>query len=85
MAIIRRRLGRRPASGVNDHDTSDYSDLDSDSDGRELELCDSKSHFNRSFGNVKAFNLKKIKIIPEPVVAIAAGGLRLGGDGRQVP
>ena len=24
--------------------------------------CDSKSHFNRSFGNVKAFNLKKIKL-----------------------
>ena len=48
-------------------------------------LCDSKSHFNRSFGNVKAFNLKKIKIIAEPVAAMAAGGLRLGGDGRQVP
>ena len=47
--------------------------------------CDSKSHFNRSFGNEKAFNLKKIKIIAEPVAAMAAGGPAAGGDGRQVP
>ena len=44
-----------------------------------------ESHFKSSFGNVKAFNLKKFKIIAEPVAAMAGGGLRLGGDGRQVP
>ena len=44
-----------------------------------------ESHFKSSFGNVKAFNLKKIKIVAEPVAAMAAGCLRLGGDGRQVP
>ena len=31
-----------------------------------LHLCDSKSHFNRSFGNVKAFNLKKLKLSLSP-------------------
>ena len=49
-------------------------------------LCDAKlSHFNPSFGNVKAFNLKKLKLtlIPSPQWPQAA--LRLGGDGRQVP
>ena len=33
----------------------------------------------------KSIYFKKIKIIAEPVAAMAAGGLRLGGDGRQVP
>ena len=41
-----------------------------------------ESHFKSYFGNVKAFNLKKFKIIAEPVAAMAGGGLRLGGDGR---
>ena len=44
-----------------------------------------ESHFKSYFGNVKAFNLKKIKIITEPVAAMAGGGLRLGGDGRRIP
>ena len=40
-----------------------------------------ESHFKSSFGNVKAFNLKKIKIIAdsEPVPAMAAGGPAAGG------
>ena len=52
-------------------------------------LCDSRSHFNPSFGNVKAFNLKKLKLSeslsPSPQWPQAAA-LRLarGGDGRQV-
>ena len=33
-----------------------------------------ESHFKSYFGNVKAFNLKKIKIISEPVAIMAAGG-----------
>ena len=33
-----------------------------------------ESHFKSYFGNVKAFNLKKIKIIAEPVAAMAGGG-----------
>ena len=37
-----------------------------------------ESHFKSYFGKVKAFNLKKFKIIAEPVAAMAAGGLRLG-------
>ena len=44
-----------------------------------------ESHFKSYFGNVKAFNLKKFKIISEPVAAMAGGGLRLGGDGRRIP
>ena len=32
-----------------------------------------ESHFKSYFGNVKAFNLKKFKIIAEPVAAMAAG------------
>ena len=44
-----------------------------------------ESHFKSYFGNVKAFNLKKIKIIAEPVAAMAGGGLRQGGDGRRIP
>ena len=43
-----------------------------------------ESHFKSYFGNVKAFNLKKFKIIAEPVAAMAAGGLRLGGDGWRI-
>ena len=40
-----------------------------------------ESHFNPSFGNVKAFNLKKIKKInAEPVAAMAAGGPAAGGQ-----
>ena len=38
-----------------------------------------ESHFKSYFGNVKAFNLKKFKIIAEPVVAMAAGGPAAGG------
>ena len=40
-----------------------------------------ESHFKSYFGNVKAFNLKKIKIIPEPVAAMAraGGGPEAGG------
>ena len=38
-----------------------------------------ESHFKSSFGNVKAFNLKKIKIIAEPVAAMAARGPAAGG------
>ena len=44
-----------------------------------------ETHFKSYFGNVKAFNLKKFKIIAEPVAAMAGGGLRLGGDGRRIP
>ena len=41
-----------------------------------------ESHFKSYFGNVKAFNLKKIKIIAEPVrvAAMAAGGPAAGGQ-----
>ena len=49
-----------------------------------LETMRFESHFKSYFGNAKAFNIKKIKIIAEPVAAMAGGGLRLGGDGRQV-
>ena len=38
-----------------------------------------ESHFKSSFGNVKTFNLKKIKIIAEPVAAMAAGSPATGG------
>ena len=41
-----------------------------------------ESHFKSYFGNVKAFNLKKIKIIAEPVAAIAAGCPAAGGRRR---
>ena len=37
-----------------------------------------ESHFKSPFGNVNAFNLKKIKIIAEPVAAMAAGGPAAG-------
>ena len=37
-----------------------------------------ESHFKSYFGNVKAFNLKKIKIIAEPVAAMARGGPAAG-------
>ena len=43
-----------------------------------------ESHFKISFGDVKAFNLKKIKIIAQPV-SVRAAALLLGGDGRQIP
>ena len=38
-----------------------------------------ESHFKSYFGKVKAFNLKKIKIIAEPVAAMAGGGPPAGG------
>ena len=41
-----------------------------------------ESHFNPSFGNVKAFNLKKLKLTlspTQPVAAMAAGGPAAGG------
>ena len=44
-----------------------------------------ESHFKSYFGNVKAFILKKIKIIAEPVAAMPQAALLLLGDGRQVP
>ena len=48
-----------------------------------------ESHFKSSFGNEKESNLKKIKIVAEPVAAMAEGpaqaALRLGCDGRQIP
>ena len=37
-----------------------------------------ESHFKSYFGNVKAFDLKKIKINAEPVAAMAAGGPSAG-------
>ena len=44
-----------------------------------------ESLFKSDFGNVKAFNLKKIKIIAERPEPVAAMALWLGGDGRQFP
>ena len=41
-----------------------------------------ESHFKSYFGNVKAFNLKEIKIIAEPVAAMAGGGPAAGGRRR---
>ena len=38
-----------------------------------------ESHFKSPFGNVNAFNLKKLKFISEPVAALAAGGPAAGG------
>ena len=38
-----------------------------------------ESHFKSYFGNLKAFNLKKIKIIAEPVAAMAGGCPAAGG------
>ena len=46
---------------------------------RPLNAMRFESHFKSYFGNVKAFNLKKIKIIAEPVAAMAAGGPAAGG------
>ena len=44
-----------------------------------------ESHFKSSFGNVKAFNLKKLKLSLSPSQQWPQAALRLGGDGRQVP
>ena len=44
-----------------------------------------ESHFNPSFGIVKAFNLKKLKLTLSPSPQWPQAALRLGGDGRQVP
>ena len=41
--------------------------------------------FNRSFGNVKAFNFKKLKLSLSPSPQWPQAALRLGGDGMQVP
>ena len=43
-----------------------------------------ESHFKSSFGNVKAFNLKKLKVSLSPSRQWPQAALRLGGDGRQV-
>ena len=43
-----------------------------------------ESHFKSSFGNVKAFNLKKLKLSLSPSPQWPQAALRLGGDGRQV-
>lgn len=48
-------------------------------DGGRGGLRDSKSHLKSCFRNVKAFNLKKIKMIAEPVNAKAARGPAAGG------
>ena len=40
---------------------------------------------HRSFGNVKAFNFKKLKLSLTPSPQWPQAALRLGGDGRQVP
>ena len=44
-----------------------------------------ESHFKSYFGNVKALNLKKFKIIAEPVAAImmAGGGPAAGGRWQE--
>ena len=42
-------------------------------------LCDRKP-FQELFWKCERFNLKKIKIITEPVAAMAAGGLAAGGQ-----
>ena len=44
-----------------------------------------ESHFYPSFGNVKAFNLKKLKSTLSPSPQWPQAALRLGGDGGQVP
>ena len=44
-----------------------------------------ESHFKSYFGNVKAFNLKKLKLSLSPSPQWPEAALRLGGDGRQVP
>ena len=44
-----------------------------------------ESHFNPSFGNVKAFNLKKLKLSLSLSQQWPQAALRLEGDGRQVP
>ena len=41
-------------------------------------------HFKSSFGNVKAFNLKKLKLSLSPSPQWPQAALRLGGDGRRV-
>ena len=44
-----------------------------------------ESHFKSSFGNSKAFNLKKLKLSLSPSPQWPQAALLLGGDGRQVP
>ena len=44
-----------------------------------------ESHLTSSFGNVKAFNLKTLKLSLSPTPQWLQGALRLEGDGRQVP
>ena len=44
-----------------------------------------ESHFKSYFGNVKAFNLKKLKLLLSPSQQWPQAALRLGGDGGQVP
>ena len=44
-----------------------------------------ESHFKSSFGNVKAFNLKKLKLSLSPSPQWPQAALLLGGDGRHVP
>ena len=46
-------------------------------------LCE--SHFKSPFGNVNAFNLKKLKLSLSPSPQWPQAALQLGGDGRQVP
>ena len=42
-------------------------------------------HWRSLFWNVKAFNLKKLKLSLSPSPQWPQAALRLGGDGRQVP
>ena len=44
-----------------------------------------ESHFKSYFGNVKAFNLKKLELSLSPSPQWPEAALLLGGDGRQVP
>ncbi len=44
-----------------------------------------ESHFKSSFGNVEAFNLKKLKLTLSPLQQWQQVALRMGGDNRQVP
>ena len=45
-------------------------------------LCNTKSHFNHdlSSGNLRAFNLKKLKLLLSPSLQWPQAALRLGGD-----
>ena len=68
---------------------------DSDSNSAAPPAMRCESHFNPSFGNEKAFNLKEIKINAEPVAAMASwnrlvvrrqtGAIGARGQNREHP